>query len=482
MVIGLVHRKRTKDIGDMIPVSGEDRGHIKDSKEFTASTVATSISLATVVLFFFEAAPGLGVWLLWCALTTAVGILVVRLFSKKIWHRLSAYDHRPSLHEFLGVEFGSMKVSTIGAVVTSLGYLGIFGLELYIGSIFLSSLAPEIPQWLVVVIVSIVGFLYTALGGFRTVIVTDRIQMYTIWVFIAALFSVFAFHLWSSGSIEGEFAKIPTNLVDFSWSDSLLSFIVGILVINACMFIVSMSIWQRIAASSDPTTVTRGLWRSSIFTGLSWALLIFAAILVFMVVSPVEGVNPLTTLLQYSSENFGLLGKVVLFLSVIGLFGSQLSTASTQLIATAHTVYEDILAPMRKKDVAQQIRDKGSELMISRVILVSVAIAAILIVAALSASGFSIVDMAFALYGGQLALFPLVILALVKGRPQLSGLSSGTVIAVVLGLVAGWSGAIFGKLNGIQDLVFLSPVISLITSTVIILIAYMFKSQTKRIE
>ncbi|MFT6961863.1 MAG: Na+/H+ antiporter NhaC, partial [Flammeovirgaceae bacterium] len=130
LFIGFKLGKSTKGVGDMLPISGGKQASVRNSSEFSASTVATTISLATVVVAFYELVPYFGVWLFWCVLTTSAGIFVVRLIAPKIWERLSHYKTKPSLHEFLGLEYESDSLALVGAVCTSLGFLGAFAVEL----------------------------------------------------------------------------------------------------------------------------------------------------------------------------------------------------------------------------------------------------------------------------------------------------------------------------------------------------------------
>ena len=46
---------------------------------------------------------------------------------------------------------------------------------------------------------SVAAFLYTALGGFRAVIVTDRIQMISIWLLLIALPVYYIYHIVAQG-------------------------------------------------------------------------------------------------------------------------------------------------------------------------------------------------------------------------------------------------------------------------------------------
>jgi sodium/pantothenate symporter len=465
MGIGLYHARRTKQLVDLLPVHELGHAEVKSTGEFDASTTATSISLATVVLFFYEAAPGMGLWLLWCAFTTVFGILVMRRYSKKIWTKVTTSTHRPSIHEFLGTAFNSRALAIVGALCTCIGYLGTFGLELYIGSLFFSSIVPNVNEWVVVLVISIVGFAYTAIGGFRTVIVTDRLQMKMIWVFIIGILLYLLMHV-SSATL----AHIPTAVYDMSLRPGVGPFIAGILIINSAMFLVSMGVWQRIAASKDERVVVRGLGRSALQTGATWCLIILGACLVYLVITPNSTENPLSTLVKHIMVEGGWVNGVLVFGIILGLFGSQLSTASTNLVATGQTLYSDLFARDRRTSISDT-DGQSRELRLSRWLLITAAVLAIGVVAVLSASGFTILDLAFALYGSQLSLFAPVVLALEYKGAIPARVSKAASIGVVLGILMGWAAAGFGKILGIQDLVFLSPIVSLVVSGIVIGIA-----------
>ncbi|GAG60129.1 unnamed protein product, partial [marine sediment metagenome] len=144
ILVGLFLGRGTKGIADMLPIAFSRQARVNNASEFSASTVATTISLATVVMAFFELAQKFGFWLFWTVVTTSAGLFVVRLFAKRIWKKISLYDHRPTLHEFLGTEFNSEALLYVGAICTSLGFLGAFAVELTVGSKFFAGLVPNI--------------------------------------------------------------------------------------------------------------------------------------------------------------------------------------------------------------------------------------------------------------------------------------------------------------------------------------------------
>ena len=466
IAVGLFVGSRAKGIADLLPVVRSRQAQVKNSSEFSSSTVATTISLATVIMAFFELAQYMGIWLFWTVITTSAGLFVVRLFAKRIWDRISVYDHCPTLHEFLGKEFDSQAVSTVGAVFTSLGFLGAFAVELTVGSKFFTALVPGVPPLVVVAGLSAVAFLYTAIGGFRAVIVTDRIQMISIWLLLLALPIFYIYHTVTHGGWAVGIARIPAGTLSFSYRQGLVPFVLGIFAINVPSFISDMSIWQRIAGAQKDETVTGGLRLSAFGAAVTWGVLALLACFVFIIIEPVAGTNPLLSLLTTIGTTGGFLAEIVLFITVIGLYGAMLSTASTQLIAVSHTLYADIFTQFAKYPFKGRA-DSKSELNFSRFILVLTATISILLVQFLSKAGFSIADLVFAVYGAQLGLCPLVISALLMDKKHLSRLSLWATLAISLGFITGWGSAIYGRFINDTDLVFLAPICSLAASSVL---------------
>lgn len=469
--VGFFLGRKTKDVGDLLPLITGKQSRVNNSREFSASTVATTISLATVIMAFFELAPYFGFWLFWTVITTSLGLLVVRLVARRIWTKLQEYNHRPSLHEFLGSQFNSSTVALIGAICTSLGFLGAFAVELTVGSRFLAGLIPVFPAWIVVIILASVGLIYTAAGGFRAVVVTDIIQMFSIWLTLIALPLYYLYYIFSNGGWVVNFTRIPVDVVDFSWRGGLAAFLAGIFVINVPTFVSDMSIWQRIAGAQKPETVTRGLLSSVVTAGITWGMFVLVASLSLIFIKPIEGINPLLTLLGWVVAKGGCIGLIVLFLSVLGLYGANLSTASTQLIAVAHTVYADIISRFSSKSLKERIASH-SELFLTRVLLVVSTLISIAVVELLSFAGFSIADLVFAIYGAQLCLFPPVVLALFGKKGMLNSLSKWVAAGLIIGFIVGWGTAIYGKILNDGDLVFLAPVASIISSSLVLAMGF----------
>jgi Na+/proline symporter len=461
--VGWVLGRKTTGIGDLLPLGFNRQARVATSGEFSASTVATTISLATVVLAFFEMAEDFGIWLFWTVVTTSLGLFVVRLFARRIWNRMEAYDHRPTLHEFLGTEYNSEALSYVSAACTSMGFLTAFAVELTVGSRFFGWLVPGVPIGIVVVVLSVVSFIYTAMGGFRAVIITDRIQMVSIWLLLLAMPVFYIVYTAAHGGLADNWSKIPPEVWSFSARDGLWSFMLGIVIINVPTFLSDMSVWQRIAGAQKDQTVIGGLWASVVGSAATWTAFVVLACSAFLIVPKPDKRGLLVGVLDAIGHSGGFVNALILFCIVLGLYGAMLSTASTQLIAVSHSLYEDLFC-RRKGSALKDRLNSTRELRISRTILIGSAVISMLMVLTLSRVGFSIADLVFAIYGAQVGLCPLAICALLLNRNQLKGMSDWAASAVTAGFVIGWGTALFGRLMNHTQMVYLAPVFSLLTS------------------
>lgn len=289
--------------------------------------------------------------------------------------------------------------------------------------------------------------------------------MFVILVTIMALVLIVSMRIESLGGLPYLKEAMPVHVYDMSYRPGLTAFLIGVFVINVPTFVSDMSVWQRIMGSSDKTIVRSGLTRSVLITAATWAAFAFIACAIIVSIPSTQNAgNPLLTLLLTISEAGGIVFSALFFVAVLGLYAASLSTVSTQLIAAAHAFQIDVF---RRSENASGT----GELLLSRFILVAGATISVLVVEALDRLGFTIADLVFAIFGAQLGMVPAVFLALFKPVQGLRKFRRASIVAVFGGFVVGWSCALFGKITGNGNLVFLSPAFSLLFSATVFFLA-----------
>lgn len=264
-------------------------------------------------------------------------------------------------------------------------------------------------------------------------------------------------------------------MVDFTWREGLSAFLLGIALINIPTFLGDMAVWQRISGSRDERTVTEGLTKSTTGAAASWTALALIACTVSILTPFKEGTNPLATYLGELGSSGGVLASVAFFAIVAGLYAATLSTASTLLMAAGHTLHLDLL---RSGQNRAELSESSSELRVSRILLIAVSAVAVVIVEALQAVGYTIADLVLAVFGAQLGLVPVVLLALFVDPRLTKSIGNYAAGAALAGFASGWLLAGYGKLVGDGNLVFLSPAASLGMSAIICLVGWLLNRRT----
>jgi sodium/pantothenate symporter len=468
--LGFKYGRKNKTLSDIFPVLFGKNAKIDNTEEFSSSTIATTVSLATIIMAYFQMAGYFGLYLLWTTITSVIGMYLLSKLSKRILAKISIYNHRPTLHEFLGTEYNNKSIIFVSAVCTSLGFLLIAALELIVGSLFLAELIPSIPQTVTAIILSATGVIYLSVGGYKTVIRSDVWQMKFIWLLIAALFIYFIYDLATNNFSINSFNNIPKSIYDFSNRPGLWMFLVGITIMNIPTHLSNQAMFQRINSSENPDTVIKGLRNSTTGIFWSWTLIVLIACLAYMFVPKAPPELLLPDLLKHIGQT--IFGKIILFVVVIGMYSALLSTASTNLMVIGHTFSEDLWAKFGSRTLQERDSSK-KEFNRSRLILLFASLFSVFIVEILKKIGFDVKDLVFSIYGGSLALFPPILFALFSNRFRLRQLSSFATAGIILGFLVGWGIAFYGKFSNNGDLIFLSPAFSIGISSICLLIGYL---------
>jgi Na+/proline symporter len=452
--IGLFAGRKIRALQDFIPVSRSDGIRLVSRRQFSATTISQTISLATIIAAYFNLASYLGLWLLWTAATASAGMFLVYAYADSILAKLKLYASAPTLHEFLATEYSLHKLQPLCASLTVIGLLLLLATELLVGGRFLSAAIDPKLQLPITIGLSVVVLSYVVAGGFGTVVISDQIQMVIIWLMIPAIgIAIFL----ANQDVPTVVLQKATQAIAFPLNTpGLLAFLLGILLMNVPTHLSSMPLWQRMAACANENALRIGLLRSSMGIFVSWTLLVIVAWFAAVTLGGNNGAEIFRNVLSFESSS--TFAKSLRFLIVLGLYSALLSTASTLMIAISHTFTTDILGA-----------SAPSKLPISRLILIVATMASCAVVVIFEHFGYQIEDIIFSIYGGALSLCPAVILALRRPRNELRRYGKAALLSIAIGFCAGWLSAIIGKWMGQQTLIFMSPAIGMGAAAVVLL-------------
>lgn len=402
---------------------------------------ASGLSFATVIVALLQLGTFFGISLSWAILTYCAGWIVFILVAERI--RTSLGQHE-TIHTFLGRNYDSRRMASFSSIATIVGFVGSFAIEILAIYVILGTfIQDELAKTLIVSGAAAVTILYAVIGGFPAVIKTDRYQSYLIIITILLILLI-SFSYREASGLEG----IVDNgaITNFSLPIQLA---VSLFLINVAFPIVDMASWQRVKAASSVSSLKRGAIWAVIFFLITWGALLVSSMALTGI--PAVQSEPIVSLLGYVGEINGVLGFSLGFVLLIGLLAAMFSTSDTFLNAAATTLFVDQLKSPKELVAKKSQSEKSAKRIKSYAALLGAA--GFIICLALNQIGFGIVALIFALYGGTLALFPAVALALYrKDGTSLKGLKPWAIGSVVMGFAASWIIGFYGVLcSGVES-------------------------------
>jgi len=454
--LGLREKRAIRSVEDFIPLR-----RFLSSGELRATVVAAGISMATVMVALINLAPLMGIALFWTIVTYALGFGILVGVAPRI---MDANPGNLTIQAYLGQAYGSNGVRLAATIFTLIGYLSIFSMELLVS---VSVLSPFFGSWVVAFAVVYLVFLlaYTGLGGYRGVVATDVWQLRFIVLSIVALVGYITWNYGRYG-LSASFERFRATDLG-SWKASL-AFVLGIAAMNIPAPISDAGTWQRICSADSTATARRALRGAVAFFVALWSALIVIGCLhpTLRHLDTTWRVSnePLMTgiLRALGSENSVVL-LPLLFLLVVGLFSAMISTADSLLIAAAQIALTGFRNPHWLASRPEHA------LRVARALVIVLAVGAFAIFLIFYAMSFDVVQLVFAIYGAQLAMFPTTAVALfLSDRCDLRKLRQAALASILGGFVAAWACAVYGRVTGSVDLQFYAPAFALAASAAVI--------------
>jgi Na+/proline symporter len=425
----------------------------KGSGSISLSFFCSQMSLATVFIAITQLTPTLGWALIWSPITFSLGYLILGLFfAPKIARSVQPGE---TIHGFIGKRFQSQLLCKTSAIITVIGLLGMFAVELLVGAfVFRGPFGSADVYFPVLLCLSLCVIAYSILGGFKTVLENDFIQG----VLIIGLLLIMFF-------IAQSAPKPPTpalngNLFISPWL--ILSFSL----INIPFPLIDMTAWQRIGSSTNPTASRMGLVIASFLFFLSWTFLLWASTSISGSVVPKDIIGGFDNIfVTWADVSFSR--TIAVSLCFAGMAAAILGSADTALIGAGQTISSDLLPLNKPNDLT------GNQRMIvrARIYMILGAVIGLIICGTLLYLGLRVADIIFIVFGSSLSLLPSVVYALFSNNDHITKLKSTAFFSITIGSISSW---IFGitaySFPSLSLSVFDSPIIAVSISSLIFVI------------
>jgi solute:Na+ symporter, SSS family len=424
IIIALRFRTRTEELDDYF-ISNRT---LTLQWEF-ASFYAAGLSLATVFIAFLEVAPYLGIQILWSPITYISGFFIISMLTPFIIRRTNG---KLTLHGFLGHRYQSPTTQFVASTVSTVAFGGRFAAELIVGTQILQFLVPN-PFALAMASagVAIIVVVCTVIGGFRSVVATDRLQ--AVFVFLSCI-TLFLMSIYISAEVSNSSNEyIPRSQLEKPFFAPLL--IINFFLINIPTVVVDMSVWQRLNAAESIHAAKGGVSRSAALFVISWTLVAISAL---SLSAHIPSSNGAVILISAFNQmlNMGAIQVMLTAVTLCGLIAAMLSSADTYLIATSQTFVMDLL----KMQERSGSRNPSTIINTVRLTMVAGAIVFFCFVEWLFSNGINIAGIIFIIYGTLLALFPATIVGvLLPERYDLSRLKFACLTSVTFGFLSSWA-------------------------------------------
>jgi SSS family transporter len=335
----MVGRRRTHGMADYY-VGGRAMGGVAIGLSFFATYSSTNSFVGFAGQSYLYGAP----WLL-----LAPGIV---LFSFLAWvwvaprlRRFTASLDSVTLPDFIGFRYGSTPARVIAAAIV------LFASFLYMTAVFkgignLLETFLDIPYGAAIVIVFFIVMVYTAVGGFISVVRTDVIQGI---IMVFSAFLLFGGTVQASGGI-GTFFDVrnqPEGLRLFSWEAAMpLPVLLGIIVAASIKFIVEPRQLSRFYALADKKAVRTGVWVSTLTFVVVYSMLIPIGIYARNILP--HGIRESDHVVPRLLSDGAVFTPLVSSFLLVAMVAAAMSSLDSVLLVMASTCERDLVGVWRR--------------------------------------------------------------------------------------------------------------------------------------
>ncbi len=249
-----------------------------------------------------------------------------------------------TLPDFIGVRFGSNSARVSAALIVLLASF------LYMTAVFkgignLLQVFLDIPYGVAIIIVVVVVMLYTAVGGFISVVRTDAVQGI---VMIVAAVLLFAGTVNAAGGL-GSFSAVraqPEGAALFSWNTAMpFPVLLGLIVAGTMKFMVEPRQLSRFYALEDARATRHGMWVSTLAFLFVYTLLLPIGIYARNILP--DGIAD-TDLVVPTLLSGNVFPSPVSAFLLIAMVAAAMSSLDSVLLVMASTFERDVIGMWRR--------------------------------------------------------------------------------------------------------------------------------------
>ncbi len=263
----LAGRRRTRGMVDYY-VGGRAMGGIALGLSFFATYSSTN----SFVGFSGQAYTWGAAWLLLAPAAVLFQLIAWKWIAPRLRRFTAALDS-VTIPDFIGFRFESTAARVAAALIV------LFASFLYMTAVFkgignLLEIFLDLPYAVAIVIVFVIVMLYTAMGGFISVVRTDAVQGV---VMVAAAVVLFAGTVRAAGGLDafGAVRILPDGTDLFSWNAAMpFPVLLGLILAGTMKFIVEPRQLSRFYALEDERAARAGLWTSTLAFLVVYSLLL----------------------------------------------------------------------------------------------------------------------------------------------------------------------------------------------------------------
>ena len=334
-----VGKRRTRGLVDYY-VGGRSMGGVAIGLSFFATYSSTNSFVGFSGQAYSYGLP----WLL-LAPCAVVFSLIAWLWIAPRLREFTASLNSVTIPDFIGLRFGSNGARFLAALIV------LFASLLYMTAIFkgignLLEVFLEIPYGLAIVVVFLIVVIYTAVGGFISVVRTDVIQ---------GILMVFAAVLLFRGTIQaagglGSLSLLraqPETAGLFSWNAAMpFPVLFGIVVAGTMKFIVEPRQLSRFYALEDRKATRRGMWISTLAFLFVYSLLVPIGLYTRNIFP--DGVEDTDRIVPALLSGGDIFHPAVGAFLLVAMLAAALSSLDSVLLVTASTCERDVVSLWRK--------------------------------------------------------------------------------------------------------------------------------------